>query len=242
MLRELKCYFGGYFKTDFGKNRYFKNPSPKRQGVEAACYAASFRFLNSIVSIKFLNSWVLDKAEKKPSREKDEAWINSMNPAVLTANLGTVHLVSLIEDFFKSIFVSTLHFSKDAINLNRFKSVRPFLLERAYQRKIELEDAFAESVSFQNAEKIRQNFSGMPLVGYINKYLGKTVSSKSQIKLADVLQQIFDRRHSLVHQAEVDYNYLPDDLMKHIRFCERLVQELYRGLTKENNWPHEDPR
>src|ERR1043166_1953464 len=53
-LRELKRYFGGYFVSDLGKNRYFRNSGPKREGVEAACYVASFRFLNSIVSLKVL--------------------------------------------------------------------------------------------------------------------------------------------------------------------------------------------
>jgi hypothetical protein len=154
MLHELKDYFGGHFVSDFGKNRYFKNTSPKRIGVEAACFAAAFHFLNSIVSVRFLNSWVADKSEQKPTRERNLAWTNQMNPSVLTANLGTVHFVSLIEDFFKSVFVSTLRYSKEAVNLNRFRSIRPLMLERAYQGQIALEEAIAESRSFQNADSI----------------------------------------------------------------------------------------
>jgi hypothetical protein len=242
MLRELKNYFKGYFESDFGKNRYFKNSGPNRHGVEAACYAASFRFLNSIVSMKFLNTWVMEKTEPKPKREKDFAAINMTNPAVLTANLGTIYVVSLVEEFFKSIFIETLRSSKHTINLNRFGAVRPFVLERAYQGQISLENAVAENLSFQNADRIRQHFSGLPLVGSIAKYLGRTFSSRSQIKRVDMLQRIFDKRHSIVHQAEIDYNYLPSDLMKDISFCERLVRGLYRGLTTENKWPYVDPR
>jgi hypothetical protein len=111
MLRELKTYFGGHFESDFGKNRYFKSEGPKRIGVEAACFAAAFRFLNSIVSVSFLNSWAADKSEQKPTRESDLIWMNQMNPSVLTANLGAVHLVSLVEDFF-SLYLSRRYVSR----------------------------------------------------------------------------------------------------------------------------------
>jgi hypothetical protein len=241
-LRELKKYFNGYFESDFGKNRYFKNSGPKRAGVEAACYAASFRFLNSIVSLKFLNDWVLDKAEQKPRREKDFDFLNMMNPSVLTANLCAIYLVSLIEDFFKSIFAETIRSSRATVNFKRFRTVQSLFLERAFRGQIDLEAAIAEAHPFQNAEQIRAHFSGLPLVGFIDKYLGKPVSSKSRIKRAEALQLIFDRRHSLVHQASLDYNYLPQDLVKDIRFCERLVRGMYRGLAAENNWPYEEPR
>jgi hypothetical protein len=161
MLRELRKYFKGEFESDLGKNRYFKHSGPKRHGVEAACYVASFRFLNSIQSLVGLNNWVLGKAQ--PKRKK--AYIFTMDPAILTANLGTIHLVSLIEEFFKSIFVETLRSFKDVVNRNRFKPVKSFLLERAYQDELSLEQAVAESLSFQNAESIRRNFSGLPRVG-----------------------------------------------------------------------------
>ncbi len=239
MLRELKKYFKGEFESDFGKNRYFKHSGPKRAGVEAACYVASFRFLNSIQFLIYLNNWVLGKAEQKSKRQKQ--YIFMMDPAILTSNLGTIYLVSLIEEFFKSIFIETLRSSKDVVNLNRFKPVKSFLLDRAYQDEISLEQAVAESLSFQNSESIRRNFSGLPRVGFVDRYLSKTISSLSNIRRADALQSIFDRRHGIVHRAELDYNYLPDDLKKDIRFCERLVRNLYRGLTTENKWPYEDP-
>ena len=85
-LRELKRYFKGHFASDFGKNRYFKHSGPTRSGVEAACYVATKRFLNSIVQIKYLADWVEQKADQKPTRDKDLTWFNMMNPAVLTPN------------------------------------------------------------------------------------------------------------------------------------------------------------
>jgi hypothetical protein len=116
------------------------------------------------------------------------------------------------------------------------------MLERAYQGQIALEEAIAESRSFQNVESIRQNFLGMPLVGFFDKYLAKTIWAKSQIRRGATLQRLFDRRHTFVHQSQLDLAYLSADLERDIRFCERLVLGLYRGLTRENNWPYESPR
>jgi hypothetical protein len=242
MLRELKKYFKGTFETDLGKNRYFTSSGAKRLGVEAACYTASCHFLNSIKKMSFLNSWILSKAEQKPQKSIDLAWIiNQTNPAVLAANLGTVYLVSLLEEFFKTIFVETLRSARKELKINRFRSPTNYFIERAYQGEITLEEAVAENVSFQNSETIRQNFSGLPFVGFIDKYIGKPISSRGKVKRAEVLQDLFDRRHAIVHRAELDFTYLPDHLSKHIRFCERLVGGLYRGLAAENKWPYEVP-
>jgi hypothetical protein len=219
------------------------NDPARLSDVTASVYTDdSCHFLNSVKKISFLNSWILSKAEQKPQKGKDLAWVmNQTNPPVLAANLGTVYLVSLLEEFFKTIFVETLRSARKEVKINRFRTSANYFIERAYQGEITLEEAVAESVSFQNAEKIRQNFSGLPFVGFIDKYLGKPLSSRGKARRTDVLQNLFDKRHAIVHRAELDFTFLPDHLAKHVRFCERLVGGLYRGLATENNWPYEVP-
>ncbi len=242
MLRELKRYFvGGHFVSDFGRNRLFVNNRPKRQGVEAGCFAASSNFLNSVKKLSAL-VWSSSESRRKPQPKSDISWVmNQSHPAVITANLGTVYLVALIEEFFKSIFVETLRSARSEINFNRFRPPGGSFLERAFQGEIALEEAIAESLSFQNAESMRRIFSDLPSLGLVSKYLGKTISTKSKTLRSRALQDLFDRRHRIVHQAELDFDYLPEHLSRHIKFCERLVEGLYRALTVENKWPYEKP-
>jgi hypothetical protein len=236
-LRELKTFFNGYFVSDLGRNRYFKNTGPKREGLEAACYTATFVFLNSITKIKLLNDWISQKKDFKPSADGGIAVVNLMNPIVLASNLSLVYLVSLLEDFFKTLFLETLNGPNRPTGTIR--NIKPALLERLLSGQIGIPEAIAESTSFQNAESIRRHFSSLPQVGFIAKFLGKPISSKRRITRAEALQKIFDRRHRLVHQAEIDPYYLPADLARHVRFCERIVSSLYRGLTRANSWPYE---
>jgi hypothetical protein len=242
MLRELKRYFGGYFVSDFGRNRPFVNDRPNRKGVEAACFIASSNFLNSVKRLSASTYSFSTENAQKPQRKSDYSWaVNQANPGVISANLGTVYLVALLEEFFKFIFVEAVRSARANLKFSRFKPPSGYFLERAFQGEIALEEAVAEGLSFQNAESIRQNFSGLPRVAYVSKYLGKPISAKSKTLRAKSLQDLFDRRHRIVHQAELDFDYLPEHFSKHIKACERLVEGLYRALTLENNWPYERP-
>jgi hypothetical protein len=242
-LKSLRRFFGGNFESDLGRNRYFKNNGINREGLEAACFLATFRFLNSVPRLLNTLEWSERAADRKPEKHKEMPWLNMMSPPVFVANVSVVFLVSLLEDFFKSIMVEILKEEGDLVNINRFSNLSNSAVARVRKREITIEDAMVEGLSFQNVKQLRKNFTGLRVGSIIDKFLGEPLSrrGKNTKRREQVLQEIFDRRHRLVHDAEVDDLFLPADMMGYVRLCDRMVRKLYRTITIDQKWAYEEP-
>jgi len=155
-----------------------------------------------------------------------------------------VYLVSLIEDFFKRIMIGILREERELVISRRFASLSQSAVGRVRRRELDIEEAIAEGLSFQNAGQLRKNFADLRVGSVIAKFLGEPIARRgSKTKLREeVLQDIFDRRHRLVHEAELDLLFLPADMARYVRLCDRMIQQLYQRITADQKWPHEDPR
>jgi hypothetical protein len=52
----------------------------------------------------------------------------------------------------------------------------------------------------------------------------------------DVLERLIRQRHALIHQAELDVDYKPDQLKRDIDLVYKALWRVYQEMVKLNNW------
>ena len=153
-IRCFKQYCNATFESDEGKNRYFEEGKLIKR-AESGCYFAVERLYNNFVYLRMAlgEKYPVDNEGMKQI-QKDFGLIT---PSVFNANVYSTYLCSLIEEYFKSTYIALLKFSnrKDKILHVKFS---PYDLIEISDGKKTVEEAYANTLSFQNISKINHNF------------------------------------------------------------------------------------
>jgi hypothetical protein len=146
--------------------------------------------------------------------------------------------VSIVEDYLKSCFVALLKYSEKKEILLRNARLQSDQLNRISNQEISVEEAVAESMSFQRISLACRNISSidnsLDIAGVLKKpYHGRKRS------FFDELSELVDTRHNFVHRAELDlsltYSKL-DDILFDLDVGMTRVQ---RVIFKEYKWAYE---
>lgn len=107
-IRCLKKYCMGYFESDVGKNRYFEIGRLVK-GAESGCYFAIQNLDNSF-------SLLCHSLSQYPEDQEGERGILELagipTPSIFNANVYLAYLCSVIEEYFRSTYISLLKYSE----------------------------------------------------------------------------------------------------------------------------------
>lgn len=228
-VNHLKKEFGGTFITDFGKSRYLKVHKPKRFGAQNGCYFAFFRLHNQFVEAKML----LSKIEEN-EWGKDNYGLN-INHVSLATNIITTYISSIIENYFRDIYVALLKYSdkKDKVFKNA-KITSDDMLDIC-SGKINMEQAIAYSKSFQNIHKIHANFKELAPKIDIYGTLSKPFHRRKET-LFQTVNRVLEHRHGVVHRLELDIKYDKDSALKDIDSVNKSLELIYYHICEIYNW------
>lgn len=233
-LRCLKTYCDATFESDYGKNRYFPE-DPLIEGAESGCYFAVERLFNNFSSLERALSIYPEDMETDKAMYK---MYGIPTPSVFNANVYSTYLCSLIEEYFKATYIALLKYSdrKEKILNVKFSS---YDMEDISVGKKTVEEVFASTLSFQNIHKICSNFHTLDNKMDIGKAL-KEPYHKRKKNLYDQVNDILERRHSLIHHLELDTDYNTKSLQKDIKDITIVIKRVYKYLCTYYNWEEQE--
>lgn len=233
-IKCLRKYCRAYFESDVGKNRYFKIGRLVK-GAESGCYFAIQNLDNSF-------SLLYHSLYKYPEDQKGEKeMLEGMGlptPSIFNANVYLTYLCSLIEEYFRSTYISLLKYSDKKEKILNMKFSPYDMVDISEGRKT-VEEVYARTLSFQNIGKVTSNFKQLNSKLDISKPL-KEPYNKRQENLYDQINKIFERRHGMIHRMEIDVSYSTEKLKKDIKDVKVALKRVYLYICNQYKWEAEE--
>lgn len=237
-LKHLKKRFGGYFHSDYGKNRYFPFGGIDRKQADSGCHAAVERAIGRLKEISIVNMALDDW--KTPLQKGDMLWMNQYHPEVILGNLAIVHILSVLETYFKDSYTALLTYSENKSDVIKMQNMRTDDIISLANETIRLEEAYANSLNFQNAKLICQNFDKLNQKLCIRQTLTKK-RGRNRESFGDFIERVSAQRHSYLHHGEKLWEYDMKSFAKDTSFCEVLIKAVYKNITDKMGWQYEEP-
>ncbi len=228
VLREGRKKFGGYIIGDYGKNRYAPlgtdTSTPMSRGVKATRSIAEH-------NIDAINYSLPPENPIGSGSNVDKQILNTLaklDPARVIYNGLVPFLISIVEFYFKSIFIILLKYdpvARQKIYLYDKKVDFSNLLE-----KREPEEVIANNYTFQNLKQVKLAYSqwlGMDieLVLRKNKYR----------KIWEDLDDLIQYRHDIIHHLGVDTDLSHADFIKAIVIIRHVMEVLNTEIESKYN-------
>jgi len=157
------------------------------------------------------------------------AFIDEMNPRLFSNNLLLPYLVAIWEDYFKSTFSAVLKYSA-----NRSAALKN---ARLPQEKLEsiagdtqtVENAIAESLSFQRPKIVSTNFKLVDSKFDLASAMRKPFRRR-KLNLFDTIDAYVDSRNEFVHSGTMDLTFTDAKLAKAIEDFDVAVDRCYSAI------------
>lgn len=233
-IKQLKSRFGGYFESDYGRNRYFKYDGPIREKAEAGVYRAFGLFSSNIKKVKHFITFakLLDEESHKI---QGVDFMDSHNPRIVAANLLVPFVIATVEDFFRSTFIALLRYSKVREKIIQNARLQGPELAAIDQGVLTVPEAVAKWMSFQDVNKISAAFKELDVKLDIHGILKRPYGRRKETFWA-LLERLIAQRHSLIHRAELDPSYRPDNLKRDIDLVAKAMWRVYQATISHNGW------
>lgn len=233
-LRNLRKYCHAWFDSDIGKNRYFEVGELIR-GAESGCYFAVANLENCFSLLSFsLSKYPIDNDAELQMRD----FSGLPTPNAFNANVYLSYLCALMEDYFRETYIALLKYSdrKEKVLNTKLSS---FDLAEISRNERSVEEAFARTLSFQNIHKIMKHFTDLDSKLDLSAPLKKPYHNRKK-SLLDKLDNIFERRHGMVHRKEVDPYYTCEMLRKDIEDVKASIERVYSYICQHYGWIPQD--
>ena len=229
-LRYMRKYCDAFFQSDIGKNRYFIE-GEKIKGAENGCYLAVTRLDNCFSYLR--HSLRLFPQDTEADKSTIEFGIPS--PEIFNANVYSTYLCAIIEEYFRSTYIALLRYStrKEKVYSN-FKMSAYDLVEVNIDNKT-VEEVYARTLSFQNISKIVKNFKDLDSDLNLSTPL-KQPYHKRHKSLYEQINDIFERRHNMVHHMKLDFNYTNKKLIDDIKDVKYAIDRVYKYICVLYGW------
>lgn len=239
-IKQLRLRFGGYFRSDYGKNRYFKFSGLVRDKAEAGAYKAYSNFVNNIKRVHvFMMFSDIHNNDKYPiHKDSTLDFINQYNPKITSTNLVVPYLISAIEDYFRSTYVALLKFSDKKEKIIQSSRLQGNEIVDIENGTLTVCEAIAKWMNFQDMEKINKSFKQLnkdiDIYGVLSKPYGRRKET-----LWMLFERLIEHRHYLIHQATLTIDYYPESLKSDIQSIEFAVSAIYEDITRVYGWEHD---
>lgn len=228
-LRLIRDLLGGNFTTDAGRNRYWHPEGPPPKPVSSGCYLARWRFNNALIKPRiYLNQRGLDQPNAKP--EPTGLWImDDMNPRFFSNNLIIPYLIAIWEEFFKASFITMLQYSAHRVAALKKARLNQNHLEMIIAGTSTVEEALADSLSFQRPSIITENFK------FIDPKLNIATSLKKPYRrrkesLFDAIGAYVEQRNEFVHTGNMNAQLSDKIIEKAMNDFEVAVDRCYEAF------------
>jgi len=232
----IRRRFGGTFTTDEGRTRYLRVPGPPPPPAASGCYLAHHRFGRHLFRAKnYLEARRFKDTGLRIDRDSPR-FLQDLDPTVLGNNTLMPYFVAAIEDYFKSVFVALLRYSNRKSQLLRAARLGGDDLVRMSERQLSLEEAIAESVSFQRLESICSRFDELMPRLNLAAVLQRPYRRRRET-LYDTLRWMITTRHAVIHRATLDLELTDERMNALIYDLASLVARVQKAVCAYHGWP-----
>jgi hypothetical protein len=236
-IRLFRKHFGGTFTTDEGRGRYLRPGSGPPTSIASGCHLAFQRFGSNLITGHAYYMY-RNFTGPKPFKLHGIHVINKFNPWQISNNLLLPFLVAIVEDYWKSTYVALLRYSKKKEAILRTGRLTPEQLAAVSEQRTTIEQAFAETLSFQRISTTCKHFaaldSKLDFAGTLRKPY-----RRRKVSLYDSLEEMTKLRHEIIHRAELSPRVTDDYLVTLVNDLEVAIVRCYRQLTKIYGWAYD---
>ncbi len=230
-IKTIKRFFECTFYTDEGNNRYFKHGEIITKS-EAGCYKAFFNIENDFSYIKLYIDIMKNDKRMKMDLPKD---YKEYNPMYIMTTMGLPYLCTIIENYFRNLFIALFKYSDNKEKVIKSVKIYNSDLNKVSNEDMQIEEAIARAMSFQNIEKIVQNFkilnSEIDIKGYLNKPYKRRKES-----LYETINRVLEQRHNFIHSKLFEYDYDLNKFEKDVNLVEEALNRVYKEIVKFYSW------
>ncbi|WP_456703027.1 hypothetical protein [Bradyrhizobium sp. USDA 4449] len=238
-ISALRRRFGGSFTTDAGVNRCMRPRSDPPTPAASGCHLAFSRLGQNIGK-----AVVYSQARTFPNH-KPHAFDNffsqvGLHPENLSGNMLVAFCVSIIEEYLKSCFVALLKYSPQKERFLRGVRLRGDQLARISDGQDSVENAVAETLSFQRISIACKNFEGIDTSLDLAAPLRKPLKERpNQPTLFDMLEGLAEKRNRFVHQASFDLDLNDVSVKQTLHDLALAMERIQRAISERYGWQFE---
>jgi hypothetical protein len=239
-ISALRKRFGGSFTTDAGVNRCMRPRSSPPTPAASGCHLA-FSRLGQNIGKAVLYSQARTFRDQKPHSPDNFISQVGLHPENLSGNMLMAFCVSIVEEYLKSCFVALLRYSPQKERFLRGVRLRSDQLARISDGQESVENAVAETLSFQRISIACKNFEG------IDKELDLAAQLRKPLKqghphhpnLFDMLEGLAEKRNRFVHQASLDMDLNDASIKQMLHDLDEAMTRVQEAILKRYNWEFE---
>jgi hypothetical protein len=158
------------------------------------------------------------------------SWLDELNPRLLSNNFILPFAVAVWEDYFRSTFTAVLRYSKQRESALKRARLTHASFEQIAVGAQSIEEAVAESFSFQRPSSIHENFRLLDPKLDIGGVLRKPYKRR-KVSLFDSLETLVEGRNEFVHTGRMNLKLFDAELRKALADFEAGVNRVYEYVA-----------
>lgn len=233
-LSEVSKRFGGYYRTENGKNKPYKFEGTERRNAEAGCFTVFITFKNNMVKPNVFCQHLEMQLEERPLTN---LWIiNEHHPASIGMNISIPFLVSVFEEYFRSTFIVLLKWSENKRDIFKGLRINTEDLADVSSGISSIEKIATRNISFQNISNINSAFDK---ISKNIKFIHLLKSKEPQKKYFERINKLIEFRHQIIHSNSTNPFYDIQDFKNDINLVFDICELFYDRIIEINNWNKE---
>lgn len=235
--REVRRRFGGSLVED-GPEWF--TPGPPFPPVASGCHLAIERLDWHLTRIKLFRL-----RSKPPSEMLNEKaiegvmpYMRDLNPEVFLGNLLVPYVVSMIESYLKDSYIALLRYSPRKATVLKGARLSGEQLAAISDDRLSVEEAIAETMSFQRLSAIAKNFQELDPKLDILGVLRRPYRRRKRTLLDDI-DGLITKRHDLIHRTTLDRDTDARKVYDLVDDVHDAMNRIHRHLTEHYGWPYE---
>lgn len=238
-LKALRDFFGGYFETDAGRNRYWRPEGKPPKPVASGCYLARWRLHNALIKPKM---YLQQRGLTQPNAKEEPTgigFIDEMNPRLFSNNLVLPYMFAVWEGYFRDSFIAVLSNSSCREKVLKKANLNVAQLEEIASSAVSVEQAVAAYFSFQRPSKISENFRLADSSLDLSSVLRKPHKGRGK-SLYDEIDELVNDRNEFVHTGNMNTKFTDKRLLRFISDVEAAVERCYQEFGRVLDFKPDD--
>ena len=233
-IRAVRRQFHGTFRSDHGPNRYFPLPDRIPSPSESGCELAFSRFSRLCHVLNCI--WRIADSRTTSGGRRSLTFcpntVRGCSPIIFFCHTWS-RSSRITSD---STFVALLKYSPRKEKVLKAARLNANQLARISAGEASVEEAVAESLSFQNlksvSDQLRDLVAKLDVHGLLRRPYRRRKTS-----LWESLTDLIQRRHAFVHTGRVHADFSDELLGRGLMDAQVSVDRVYRRLCELSWWP-----
>lgn len=243
-LKVIRDFFGGYFETDYGKNRYFDSDdcNPEQTDLEMSIYVQRWIFNNALIPLKIYADFFESSLHKTGSAGdlySDKVgvlpFIDVTRPVVVSNNIQLPYLIGAWENYIKNVFLAVFKYGNTENKLLKAEKLSSDDLLKIKNGECTLEECIVNKLSFQRPRTIIANYKMLDSQLDVNSIFLKPFKRR-KTSLYTQIDNIIELRNKIVHDGFLDTDLSQKDVMKFMENITEVANRLYQLLGDRYNF------